>query len=191
MPNSIINLHSKISFYSKSEKDELSAYFAELEKSAVTSNDSNIAVWQTARSLGAALYGRIRCTYANISIPTQDGVQTRLFSLQRGTFPELVIEDCGSAELDPKRTTPVLGAPAPCDVRDLTNADKPHVGKLAEDVWHYVQAACGGMPTTPYVLYYPKRFTWTFTPDKCATIPGEKKNWLPIALPVVLSLFTR
>ena len=138
-------------------------------------NFENMQVWEQARRLGMTLVGKVRCTYADIAVPTTDGSLTRIFSLQAKAFDgDYIIEDCGASECSSDLTTAVFGAPAPCDTRDFYDGAKPHVGRLSDEAFAYVSQHCN--LTTPYVIYFPKRLTWHFLPEKCKGIEANTKS---------------
>ena len=214
----IQNLHDSISDYkgsadvSNSELGLLASHFRALESEAVPQidqslkgqqkgracrpfNAKNIAVWEQSRRLGAAIVGKVRCTYAHIAIPTPDSSLLNLFTLQASMFAgDYLIQDCGVAEVDPELTEAVFGAPAPCDSRDCFDAGKPHVGKLTDAAFEHIKQYCA--ITTPYVIYYPRRWSWRFVAQPAPGIqpptptPSTKRKWLfPIVAGALAYLF--
>lgn len=198
------------------DKAPLQEYFMYLERDAVPVNippkdkraackpfnDKNIEVWQSARKLGAAIYGRVRCTFAYIYLPSDTGA-VRVFSLQGKQFTDYpAIEDCGVGEVSTELTSAVFGTPAPCDVRDFINPDTLHVGKLTDTAYKFVQTCTNNRLQSPYILYRPDRFSWHFEFGECASIipdtpaptpvtpQQKKKSWLLALLAGAASILT-
>ena len=124
-------------------------------------NEENIKNWMGWRRQGYLAFGKVRCTYARVFLPREDGSAMMLFSIQKSFFGGgNVIEDCGMSELNQDATKYVFGNVAPCNDTDYLNPEKLHVGKLSDDMWRMIQKYCNGLPSTPYVLFNPYNWTW-------------------------------
>ena len=116
-------------------------------------------VWEQNRREALAQGGKIKCTFARVFMPSQTGA-VPFFSIQKRNFADYIIEDCEVEELDQEATRKIFGVIAPCNEADYLNAKRWHVGKLSQDVLAYIRKYKGGQPTTPYVLYDPRDWTW-------------------------------
>ena len=151
------------------------------EEPEVTPNEENALTWIDGRSAGMQMFGSVRATYANIYTPSETSI-TRLFSLQAKQFNgAYVIEDCGGNELSDEATQAYFGFACPRSDADFLDVKTLHIGKLTDEALAYVRECTGGQPTTPYVLYDPRMFTWEICTKKIQLYSPEKKKKFGIA----------
>ena len=146
-----------------------------ITKQTFKDNEENLFRWASFRRSGFVMSGKIRCTFSRIYLPMGGGRTSLLWSLQKKMFPEIVIEDVGINELNADVMQYIFGVMPPINSENFYDASTLHVGKLSDASWQLIKNSKNGMPTTPYVLYYPDRFTW-----ECDTTRKVERLVVPV-----------
>ena len=150
------------------------------DKPGTNTPSADADTWQLNRQQGLAQGGKVKCTFARVWIPGANKVSP-LFSIQKATISDYILEDCEVEELDQQATREVFGVVAPCAENDYFDLKKWHVGRLSDDIWKYIQKYKGGQPTTPYVLYDPRDWTWESAgafKGAGLTSKAKRRKWL-------------